>query len=232
MPLHGRAITAGDDPMGARDVVVLSHGIWVRRFGSNPAVIGQPVMLDGVPHEVIGVMPAGFQYPLQSEIWIPLRFSARDLETQRGAHYIDVIGRLKPERADRAGSRGHARTRRQDGGGVSAHQSRLLGIGPSVARGDGQQRSPVDVRAAGRGRARAADRVREHRRPGVDQGARPRPRAGGSRRARRRTHHAGALAVDREPRARSGRRRVAAWCSRIGPPARSRHSIRRSACRC
>ena len=41
-------------------------------------------------------MPAGFQYPLRSEMWMPLRFSARDLETQRGAHYIQVIGRLKP----------------------------------------------------------------------------------------------------------------------------------------
>ena len=95
--LHGRAITVDDDPIGARDVVVLSHQIWIRRFGSNPAVIGQQVVLEGVPHEVIGVMPPGFQYPSQSEIWIPFRFSARDLETQRGAHYIDVIGRLKPD---------------------------------------------------------------------------------------------------------------------------------------
>ena len=53
-------------------------------------------MIDGVSREVIGVMPAGFQYPLRSELWVPLRFSARDLETQRGAHYIDVVGRLKP----------------------------------------------------------------------------------------------------------------------------------------
>ena len=96
-PLLGRTITINDDPMGSREVVVLSHAIWVRRFGSNPGVIGQQVMLDGVPHEVVGVMPAGFQYPLQSEIWIPFRFSAKDLETQRGAHYIDVIGRLKPD---------------------------------------------------------------------------------------------------------------------------------------
>ena len=46
-------------------------------------------MIDGVSREVIGVMPPGFQYPLRSELWMPLRFSARDLETQRGAHYIE-----------------------------------------------------------------------------------------------------------------------------------------------
>jgi predicted permease len=45
---------------------------------------------------VIGVMPRGVEYPLQSELWIPLRFTAKDLETQRGAHYIQVLGRLRP----------------------------------------------------------------------------------------------------------------------------------------
>ena len=97
MPLLGRVISTGDDPMGSRNVVVLSHAIWIRRFGSNPAIIGQQVTIDGVSSEVIGVMPEGFQYPLRSELWIPLRFSARDLETQRGAHYIEVVGRLKPD---------------------------------------------------------------------------------------------------------------------------------------
>ena len=94
--LYGRTITAEDDPMGARDVVVLGHGIWARRFGSNPQIIGQTIQADGVPREVIGVMPPGIEFPLRSELWIPLRFSARDLETQRGAQYIEVLGRLKP----------------------------------------------------------------------------------------------------------------------------------------
>ena len=96
-PLLGRTIDTGDDPMGSRDVVVLSHAIWARRFGANPGIIGQQVVLDGVSREVIGVMPPGFQFPLRAEIWLPFRFSARDLETQRGAHYIEVVGRLKPD---------------------------------------------------------------------------------------------------------------------------------------
>jgi putative ABC transport system permease protein len=94
-PLLGRVITTADDPMGSRDVAVLSHALWVRRFGASPSIIGQQLVIDGVSHEVIGVMPAGYQYPLRSEMWTPLRFSAKDLETQRGAQYIQVIGRLK-----------------------------------------------------------------------------------------------------------------------------------------
>lgn len=95
-PRLGRTITDGDDREGARDVVVLSHALWARRFGSNPGIIGQQVQIDGVSREVIGVMPDGFQFPLQSQFWIPFKFTARDIETQRGAHYIEVIARLKP----------------------------------------------------------------------------------------------------------------------------------------
>ena len=95
-PLYGRTITTQDDPMEGRDVVVLGHDIWTRRFGSNPRIVGQTIQADGIPREVIGVMPPGVEFPLRSELWIPLRFSARDLETQRGAHYIEVLGRLKP----------------------------------------------------------------------------------------------------------------------------------------
>lgn len=93
--LLGRALTVEDDPVGSRDVVVLSHAIWTRRFGANRAIVGQPLQIDGVSREVVGVMPPGFDYPLQSEFWLPLRFTAQDLETQRGAHYLEVVGRLK-----------------------------------------------------------------------------------------------------------------------------------------
>ena len=96
-PAVGRTITTADDPIGSRDVVVLADSIWRRRFGANPSVVGQQITLDGTPYEVIGVMPGGFQYPLRSEVWVPLRFTAKELETQRGAHYIDVVGRLKPD---------------------------------------------------------------------------------------------------------------------------------------
>ncbi len=94
--LIGRTLTDDDARMGARDVVVLSHALWARRFGASRGVLGQQLQIDGVSREIIGVMPPGFQFPLQSEFWIPLQFTARDLETQRGAHYINVIARMKP----------------------------------------------------------------------------------------------------------------------------------------
>ena len=95
-PELGRTITDDDDREGARDVVVLSHALWTRRFGSNPGIVGQQLQIDGMSREVIGVMPEGFQFPLQAEFWIPFKFTAKDIETQRGAHYIEVIARLKP----------------------------------------------------------------------------------------------------------------------------------------
>jgi putative ABC transport system permease protein len=95
-PLHGRAIGYEDDPVGGADVVVISHGLWTRRFGGDPSIVGRTMTLDGTPRRIVGIMPVGFSYPLSSEIWIPLRFSTRDLTTQRGAHYLDVIARLEP----------------------------------------------------------------------------------------------------------------------------------------
>ena len=77
-------------------MVVLSHGLWTRRFGADAGIVGRLLQIDGVAREVVGIMPAGFAFPLQSELWVPLRFTPRDLETQRGAHYLDVLGRLRP----------------------------------------------------------------------------------------------------------------------------------------
>jgi putative ABC transport system permease protein len=94
--LIGRAITRDDDAIGGPDVVVLGHSVWARRFGSDRGIVGRRVTIEGVSREVIGVMPEAFGYPLLSEIWMPLRFSADDLATQRGAHYLDVVARLKP----------------------------------------------------------------------------------------------------------------------------------------
>lgn len=93
-PLYGRALSVADDAAGGRDVVVLSHALWARRFGSDARVVGRQMTLEAVPYEVVGVMPAGFDYPLQAELWVPLRFTAQELETQRGAHYVDVVGRM------------------------------------------------------------------------------------------------------------------------------------------
>jgi predicted permease len=92
----GRAITYADDAIAAPEVVVISYQLWSRRFGRDPEIIGRTMTLDGTPRRVVGVMPAGFSYPLSSELWVPLRFTSETLTTQRGAHYLDVIARLEP----------------------------------------------------------------------------------------------------------------------------------------
>jgi putative ABC transport system permease protein len=89
---------------GARPVI-LSHGLWERRFGSDPNVLGRAISLDSQPYAVVGVMPAGFQYPIQAkaiELWAPMTLDSittdgsQPLTAQRGAHYLGVIARLKP----------------------------------------------------------------------------------------------------------------------------------------
>lgn len=106
VPLHGRALTPQDDAPGAPEVAVLGHGLWMRRFGGRPDVIGATIPIDGQPVRVAGVMPEGFAFPLGTELWLPLRFTQDDLQTQRGAQYLDVIARLAPgvapAEADRA----------------------------------------------------------------------------------------------------------------------------------
>ncbi len=96
-PALGRAFVAADDVAGKAHVVVLGHGLWMRRFGGDRNILGKALTLDGQTYSVIGVMPEGFQYPTRVELWLPSEFTARDLDPgARGAHYLRVVGRLKP----------------------------------------------------------------------------------------------------------------------------------------
>ncbi|HYY56577.1 MAG TPA: ABC transporter permease [Pyrinomonadaceae bacterium] len=95
-PAMGRAFTAEEDQPGHDKVVVISYGLWQRRFGADRNIIGQSIPLSGTPRTVIGVMPPDFRFPAKDiEFWIPL---APDPEImgQRQAFWLDVIGRLKP----------------------------------------------------------------------------------------------------------------------------------------
>jgi predicted permease len=94
-PALGRAIGPSDAQTGAGKVVVLSDDIWRHRLNADSSVIGRSVKIDGVFFAVIGVMPAGFDYPVGAQWWVPLIFTPRDLTTQRGAHYLDVVARLQ-----------------------------------------------------------------------------------------------------------------------------------------
>jgi len=105
-PSLGRSFLPGEDhPAAANgaDPVLLSYGLWHREFGSDPSALGRTIRLGDQPFTVIGVMPQGFQFPLQAEpveLWTTIAIDARGganaMTAQRGAHYLDVIGLLKP----------------------------------------------------------------------------------------------------------------------------------------
>jgi hypothetical protein len=97
-PEVGRTFSAEEDQPGADQILVISHRLWQQRFGADPNVIGHTVQLDGKPFTLVGVMPAGFEYPSKYiTAWTPLAFTADDLrESERGSHGLDVIARLKP----------------------------------------------------------------------------------------------------------------------------------------
>ncbi len=69
VPRLGRTIAPDDDRTNSARVVVLSHGLWSTRFGADPNIIGRSVRFDDQPHEVIGVMPASFDYPRGTQAW-------------------------------------------------------------------------------------------------------------------------------------------------------------------
>jgi putative ABC transport system permease protein len=95
-PQLGRAFRPEEDRPGANHVVIMSHGLWQRRFGSDPGIIGKPINLNGESFTVVGVMPGSFQFPTRADqLWIPIAFDAKEAG-QRGNHYLEVIARMKP----------------------------------------------------------------------------------------------------------------------------------------
>ena len=95
-PALGRAFTDAESAWHGPKAVVLGHRLWMQRFGGDPHVVGRTIRIEGVSREVVGVMPAGFDYPSRARLWLPLAFSDSDLVTQRGAHWLRVTGRLRP----------------------------------------------------------------------------------------------------------------------------------------
>ena len=101
-PLAGRVLEPADDTHGAERVAVISETLWTNRFSRDRAILGARVILDGDPVAIVGVMPASFEFPFDSEkppqIWLPVlssRFSAQWAD-QRGASFLKAVGRLHP----------------------------------------------------------------------------------------------------------------------------------------
>ena len=95
-PALGRAFTADDDKPGSAKVVVLSYGLWQRRFGSDPSIIGQQMSLNGLSRTIIGVMPGSFSFSNKDvQLWLPLGLDRADVSPRDRSYY--AIARLRSD---------------------------------------------------------------------------------------------------------------------------------------
>jgi putative ABC transport system permease protein len=97
-PALGRSFRSEEDQRGAESVVIISHGLWRKSFGADPSLVGRRISLNGESRVVIGVMPAGFKFPIiaDADIWRPIQ-PVLNSGCQRGCITIRVMARLKPD---------------------------------------------------------------------------------------------------------------------------------------
>jgi putative ABC transport system permease protein len=94
-PTRGRGFTVEEEQPGNDRVAVLSHGLWQRRFGGAPEVIGQTIRMNEAEFTVVGVMPAGFDFPAESQLWVPLS-PDEQVRAMRDTFWLYTLGRLRP----------------------------------------------------------------------------------------------------------------------------------------
>ncbi len=104
-PQLGRWFVGEEEKPGIR-AAIINHGLWQRQFGGDPNIVGRAVTLNGKPFNVVGVMPAGFQFPIEAEpveVWVTSSIDGEKSDPkepaqneQRGAHFLQAVGRLKP----------------------------------------------------------------------------------------------------------------------------------------
>jgi putative ABC transport system permease protein len=104
-PLLGRTFQNGEDNQGGPKLTVLTYGLWQRRFGADPGIVGRALTINGESYTVIGVLPAGFQFALRpADLFLPYQPTQNQL-TRRFMHGTNLIGRLKSDKtADEARS--------------------------------------------------------------------------------------------------------------------------------
>ena len=103
-PLIGRTLQAADEQPGGANVVVLSQGLWDRKFGGDRNIVGRGIRFDGEAHTVVGVMPASFSPDDYGELWVPSPFGVpthalrptADPRQIRDRNFLDVFARMKP----------------------------------------------------------------------------------------------------------------------------------------
>jgi predicted permease len=96
-PALGRVFTSAEDTAGGAPAVILSDDLWRRRFGGDPQVIGRAITLGGQSRTVVGIMPGGFRFPGESDLWLPLALNVtQELSRQGRMVNVSVLARLEP----------------------------------------------------------------------------------------------------------------------------------------
>ena len=95
VPAAGRLFTPTEEQTGLDQVAVMSHGMWQRRFGGDPQLIGKTVQLNQRDYTVIGIMPKDFDYPVPVELWVPLALTSAE-KADRSQLSLEALARLKP----------------------------------------------------------------------------------------------------------------------------------------
>ena len=93
-PELGRAFTAADDQPGAEAVALISHTVWMRRYQGDPAAVGRRILINARPYQIVGVMPANFEFPQNQKLWVPI--VPRVFQADRNVRDLVLFGRLKP----------------------------------------------------------------------------------------------------------------------------------------
>jgi hypothetical protein len=161
-PILGRTFLPGEEKDGKNDIAVLSYEVWQKYFNGDRGVLNQAIKLDGRTYTVIGVMPAGFRFPLSTHnaIYVPIHLDQWWM-TGRGNHWLQTVARVKDDMTVGAGAGGFVAGVRQPLEGVS-HRCRQNGAAGANGRERCGQDQGTAVDAAGRGAGGAGHRLREH----------------------------------------------------------------------
>src|SRR5438034_7268929 len=92
-PILGRQFLPEEDRPGGPPVVMLSHGVWQRRYAANASIVGRTITVNGTASTVVGVMPPRFQFPERAQLWIPV--APVEFRSARGDRNLEVTARLK-----------------------------------------------------------------------------------------------------------------------------------------
>ena len=208
-PAIGRNFQSSEDRVNGPPVVILSDGLWRRRFAGDRDIVGRQIALDGRNVTVAGVMPPTFENVPSpaAEIWMPLQYdSSLPAQGREWGHHLRMVGRLKPDSDHRRGSAGARRDREGARPVVrSCAMGRLAArVSCELAAGRRHEGCEAGARCRNRrGASLAGDRLRERHQPAA--GARRAAARESSRCARRWAPGASGSSVSSSPRACSSR---------------------------